>query len=137
MATEDKWKANLEKVAFMKQFPGLLDNWEALRGKTIETVIPLKGKQGTAAIVFTDGSFTVAPPMVTEPYQLGETLDAARTLLGPKHRKAYEEYDRLVKKDRDALKSARLEKIIGAIENNMDRIPELKDRLKALVQEWK
>jgi hypothetical protein len=137
MAGEDKWKANLEKVAFMKQFPGLLGNWEALRGRTIEAVIPLKGKQGAAAIIFTDGTFTVAPPMVTEPYELGETLAAARRLLEPKHQKAYVEYDRLVKQDKDALKSARLEKIVGAIQNNLEHIPELKDRLKALVKEWK
>lgn len=137
MAGEDKWKANLEKVAFMKQFPGLLGNWEALGGRTIEAVIPLKGKQGAAAIIFTDGTFTVAPPMVTEPYELGETLAAARRLLEPKHRKAYVEYDRLVKQDKDALKSARLEKIVGAIQNNLEHIPELKDRLKALVKEWK
>jgi TFIIS-like protein len=137
MAAEDKWKANLEKVAFMKQFPGLLGNWEALGGRTIEAVIPLKGKQGAAAIIFTDGTFTVAPPMVTEPYELGETLAAARRLLEPKHQKAYVEYDRLVKQDKDALKSARLEKIVGAIQNNLEHIPELKDRLKALVKEWK
>lgn len=137
MAAEDKWKANLEKVAFMKQFPGLLGGWESLAGKTVEAVIPLKGKQGAAAIVFTDGSFTVAPPMATEPYELGETLAAARRLLEPKHRQAYVEYDRLVRQDKEALKAARLEKIVGAIENNLEQIPELKDRLKALVKEWK
>jgi len=137
MATEDKWKANLEKVAFMKQFPGLLGNWEALAGKTVEAVISLKGKQGSAAVVFTDGSFTVAPPMVTEPYELGETLTVARPLLEPTHRQAYVEYDRLVQQDKDALKSARMEKIIGAIENNLEHIPELKARIKALVEEWK
>jgi hypothetical protein len=137
MAAEDKWRANLEKVAFMKQFPGLLGSWEALGGKTIEAVIPLKGKQGAAAIVFTDGTFTVAPPMVTEPYELGETLTVARRQLEPKHAQAYVEYDRLVQKDKDALKSARLEKIVGAIQNNLEQIPELKDRLKALVKEWK
>lgn len=137
MATEDKWKANLEKVAFMKQFPGLLGSWEALKGKTIEAVIPLKGKLGAAAIICSDGSFTVAPPMMTEPYELGETLTAGRTLLEPSHPTAYAEYDRLVKEDKEALKSARLEKIIGAIENNLEQIPELKDRLKALVKEWK
>jgi hypothetical protein len=137
MAVEEKWKANLEKVAFMKQFPGLLGNWEALNGKTVEAVIPLKGKQGAAAIVFTDGTFTVAPPMVTEPYELGEALAVARTYLEPKHQAAFVEYDRLVNKDKDALKSARADKIIGAIENNLAQIPELKDRLKALVKEWK
>ena len=137
MATEDKWKANLEKVAFMKRFPGLLGHWDALKGKTIEAVIPLKSKQGAAAIICTDGTFTVAPPMMTEPYELGETLTAGRPLLEPAHQTAYAEYDRLVAKDKDALRSARLEKIIGAIENNLEQIPELKERLKTLVKEWK
>ncbi len=136
MATEDKWKANLEKVAFMKQFPGLFWSWEALLGKTIATVIPLKGRQGAAAIICTDGTFTVVPPMAIEPYEIGETLTVGRSFLEPKHVQAYREYDRLAKKDKDALKKARLEKIIGAIENNLEQIPELKDRLKALVKEW-
>ena len=137
MPTEDKWKANMEKVAFMKQFPGLLANWEAMEGKAIEAVIPLKGKQGAAVVVFSDATFTIAPPMATEPYELGEALTVARKFLESKHRTAYVEYDRLVKKDKDALKSARLEKIVGAIQNNLEQIPELKDRLKALVKEWK
>jgi hypothetical protein len=136
MATEEKWKANLEKVAFMKRFPGLLGSWEGLKGKTIETVIPLKGKLGAAAIICTDGTFTVAPPMAIEPYQLGETLTVGRSVLEPTHGNAYREYDRLVKKDKDALRQARLEKILGAIENNLEQIPELKARLKALVKEW-
>ena len=137
MAVEEKWKANLEKVAFMKQFPGLLGNWEVLEGKTIKAVIPLKGKQGAAVLVCTDGSFTIVPVMAPEPYELGEALVAARTLLEPVHRTAYVEYDRLVKKDRDALKSARVDKILGAIQNNLEQHPELKDRLKELVKEWK
>ena len=115
---------------------GVTGAWEALKGKTIEAVIPLKGKQGAAAIICSDGTFTVAPPMMTEPYELGETLTAGRALLEPKHRNAYVEYDRLAKQDKDALKQARLEKIIGAIENNLEQIPELKERLKALVKEW-
>ncbi len=137
MSTEDKWKANMEKVAFMKQFPGLLGSWDALSGKTVETVIGLKSKTGSAVVVFTDGSFTVVPPLSTEPHELGEALALARHYLEPTHRTAYAEHDRLVKKDKDAQKSARLSNILGAIQNNVDQIPELKDRLKALVKEWK
>jgi len=137
MAVEEKWKANLEKVAFMKQFPGLLGNWEALQGKTIAAVIALRGKQGAAAIIFNDGTFTIAPPMMTEPYEITETLAVARTHLERTHQTAYAEYDRLVKRDQEALKSARIEKIVGAIRNNLVQIPELKERLKALVKEWK
>jgi diglucosylglycerate octanoyltransferase len=137
MAVEDKWKANLDKVAFMKQFPGLLGNWEALAGKTIKAVIALKGKQGAAVLVCADGAFTIVPPMAPEPYELGEALGVARTILEPTHQAAYVEYDRLVMKDRDALRSARVEKILGAIHNNLERMPELKDRLRELVKEWK
>lgn len=136
MAVEEKWKANQEKVAFTKQFPGLTLDWHACQGKTIHAVVSLTGKQGAAVVVFTDGSFTVVPPLTPEPWELGQALVDARAQLEPKHPEAYMEYDRLVKKDREALKSARVEKIVGAIQNNLEQIPELKDRLKELVKEW-
>ncbi|MFO0731108.1 MAG: hypothetical protein U0361_08960 [Nitrospiraceae bacterium] len=127
----------MEKVAFMKAFPNLLQGWEELRGKTVEAVAPLKGKAGSAALIFTDGTLLIAPPPATEPFELGEALQAARPQLQPRQPAWYEEYDRLVQKDKDAMRSARLEKILGAIQNNLEQIPELKDRLKDLVKEWK
>ncbi|MBX9659513.1 MAG: hypothetical protein K2X00_13160 [Nitrospiraceae bacterium] len=137
MAVEEKWKANQEKVAFAKQFPGLTLDWKSCEGKTVQAVLPLTGKQGAAVIVYTDGAFTIVPPLAPEAWEFGQALIDARTHLEPKHQAAYVEYDRLAKKDKDALKSARVDKIIGAIENNLEQIPELKDRLKALVKEWK
>ena len=137
MPADDKWKANMEKVAFMKAFPGLLRHWEALAGKTVEAVTPLKSKAGAAALICTDGSFVVLPPLTTEPYELSEALQAGRSYLEPKHPEAYIGYDQLLKKDKDAQRTARLENILGAIRNNMEQIPELKDRLKDLVKEWK
>ena len=137
MAAEDKWKANLEKVAFAKQFPGLMAEWSACQGKTVEAVIPLTGKQGAAVLTFTDGSFVIVPPLAPEAWELGQALADARRFLEPKHQAAYQKYDRLVQKDKETLRLARMEKIIGAIQNNLDQIPELKDRLKVLVQEWK
>jgi hypothetical protein len=137
MAIEEKWKANQEKVAFTKQFPGLLLDWKLCEGKTVQAVIPLTGKQGAAVVAFADGSFTVVPPLAPEPWELGQALVDARSLLEAKHKNAFVELDRLTKKDREALRSARLEKIVGAIQNNLEQIPELKERLKALVKEWK
>jgi hypothetical protein len=137
MSVDDKWKANMEKVAYLKAFPGFLHSWEDLAGKTIEAVTPLKSKAGTAAVVFTDGSLIVAPALTAEPYELGEALQVSRRYLEPKHREAYVGYDQLVKKDKEAQRAARLENILGAIRNNMEQIPELKDRLKELVKEWK
>ena len=137
MPADDKWKANMEKVAFMKAFPGLLRHWEALAGKTVEAVTPLKSKAGAAALICTDGSFVVLPPLTTALYGLGEALPACRSYLEPKLPEAYIGYDQLLKKDKDAQRTARLENILGAIRNNMEQIPELKDRLKDLVKEWK
>lgn len=137
MPVEEKWKANQEKVAFMKRFPGLTTAWEELRGKTIEHVVALPSKPGAAVLVFSDGSFAVVPPLVPEPRELGEGLGTARRFLESTHREAYAEYDRLVRKDKAALRAARLEKILGAIQNNVEQIPELKDRLRRLVDEWK
>ena len=136
MPTEDKWKANMEKVAFTKQFPGLTLDWKHCEHKTVQTVVPLTGKPGASVIVFTDGSFTVAPLLAPEPWELGQALLDARVHLEPKHPEAYAEFDRLATKDKETLRAARLEKILGAIHNNVEQIPELKDRLKALVKEW-
>ena len=137
MSTEDKWKANMEKVAFTKRFPGLLLDWQSCEGKTVGSVVPLTGKPGAAVIVFTDATYTIAPPVAPEPWALGQALVDARAQLEPSQPAAYAEYDRLVKRDKEALKSARVEKILGAIHNNVEQLPELKDRLKALIKEWK
>lgn len=136
MAVEDKWKANQEKVAYTKQFPGLTLDWNRCEGKTVQTVVPLTGKQGAAVVVFTDGTYTIVPPLNPEAWELGQALIDARRYLEPAHRDAYMEFDRLTLQDKQALKAARLDKIIGAIQNNVDQIPELKERLKELVKEW-
>lgn len=137
MAVEEKWKANMEKVAFMKRFPGLLTAWDQASGKTVAAVAPMRSKAGAAVLVFGDGSFAVAPPLAPEPWELTEGLDAARPLLETRHAGAFAEYDRLARQDHEALRAARLEKILGAIENNLEQIPELKDRLRRLVDGWK
>ena len=49
-------------------------NWDAFEGKTIQAVIPLKGKQGAAVLICSDGTFTVVPAMAPEPYESGEAL---------------------------------------------------------------
>lgn len=136
MSAQDKWKANAEKVAFMKQFPGLTTDWASLRGKTIVAVIPLASKPERAVLICDDGTFAVAGAPTPEPRELGEALTAARQQLAARYPDAYAEYDRLVRQDHEALRAARLDNIIGAIHNNMPLVPELKDRLKALVKEW-
>lgn len=137
MNPDAKWKANLDKVAFMKQFPGLIAGWKETMGKTVKAIVPLKSKPEEVLVVFSDGSFLLAPPHTPEPWELTDALPEARAVLEPYHREAYAEYDRLAATDREATRMARMEKILGAIKNNLEQIPELKDRIKALVKEWK
>src|SRR5438094_753086 len=92
MPVEEKWKANQEKVAFMKRFPGLTLTWDQVHGKTVEAVTPLSSKPGAAVLVFSDGSFTVAPPLEPQPWELGDGLGVARSVLEPRHPEAYKEY---------------------------------------------
>ena len=86
---EEKWKANQDKVAFMKKFPGLTMSWDQLQGKRIEAVTALPSKAGAAVLVCSDGSFVIAPPVAPEPWELGEGLGAARPLLEPRRSVAW------------------------------------------------
>ena len=38
MSNEEKWKANLQKVSFLRTFPGWLSSWEQGIGSTIEHI---------------------------------------------------------------------------------------------------
>ena len=136
MSIEAKWKANQDKAAFLKNFPGLLSSWEQAIGQTVEHVTPLTPEDGTALIVFSNATFAVTPPVTIEPRDLKAGLSAGRTLLEPKHPEAFAEYDRLSLLDQEAGRKARMENIIGAINNNLEQIPELKDHIRTLVQTW-
>jgi hypothetical protein len=133
---EAKWKANQEKVAFLKQFPGLVHTWEEIQGQTVQSVIPLKSDQTFSVIVCSNGTFTIAHAPETEPKYLREGVETARPVLEPAHPDAFAQYSILADRDKEATRTARLENILGAIENNLEQIPELKDHIRSLVQEW-
>ena len=136
MSIEAKWKANQDKVAFLKTFPGLLSSWEQSVGQTVEHVALLSSEDGTATIVFSNSTFVVAPPMTCEPRDIKAGLTAGRAVLEPKLPQAFAEFDRLTMLDQEAGRKARMENILGAINNNIDQIPELKDHIRTLVQTW-
>ncbi len=136
MSTEAKWRANQKKVAFMKRFPGLLSTWDQSGGKTVERVVPLPSRPGRSALIFSDYSFVIVSAVDPEPFDIAAGLGAMRPSLESVYPEAYAEYDRLVSADKEALRVARLDKIMGAIQNNMKDIPDLKDRVRLLVKEW-
>lgn len=136
MSIEAKWKANQDKAAFLKTFPGLISSWEQSVGQTVEHVAQFSSENGTAVIVFSNTTFAVAPPVTLEPRDGKTGLSAARAVLDPLNPQAFAEYDRLSLLDQEASRKARMDNILGAINNNIDQIPELKDPIRSLVQTW-
>ena len=133
---EEKWKTNQAKVVFIKKFPGLLQSWEETLGQPVQSIIPLNSDAPRVVLEFPDGSFAIAHPLETEPKFLREGIETARSTLELRHPEAYIQYDHLAKQDKEASRNARLENILGAIQNNLDQIPELKERIRLLVKKW-
>ncbi|MCY4612522.1 MAG: hypothetical protein OXB94_02740 [Nitrospira sp.] len=134
-ANEAKWKANQEKVAFLKQFPGLLRSWDEAAGHTVTSVTPIQESEAKV-LMFDNGSFAIAPPPALEPKELRDGITAAQPHLRTLYPDACREYEALAQRDREATRMARLENILGAIHNNLPDIPELKDRIRSLVKKW-
>ncbi len=134
-ANEAKWKANQEKVAFLKQFPGLLLSWDEVTGRTITSVTAIDQSDGKV-LMLDNGTFAIVSPLKPEPKELRDGITAVATRLRDLYPEAYREYEALAQRDREATRTARLENILGAIHNNLDDIPELKDRIRSLVKQW-
>lgn len=134
-ANEVKWKANQEKVAFLKRFPGLLRSWDETAGRTVTSVTAIEQSKAKV-LTFDNGTFAIVPPLAPEPKQLRDGIEAAEASLRALYPEAYREYETLAQRDREATMAARLENILGAIHNNMDDLPELKDRIRSLVKQW-
>jgi len=131
---EDKWKANADKVAFAKSFPGLLWDWERAIGKKVERVNKKDGG-GADLVIFEDGTFILVPLSELPPGDIMKTLLAGRPFLEPYHPDAFQQLDRHIENDEEMKRKARLENIIGAVRNNLPQIPELKEALRNLLEE--
>lgn len=136
MGNEAKWNANRRKVAFLKSFPGWLSSWEQGIGATVEQVLPIPDYSPHTVLLLSDGRFAVTPPVHEEPQIVTAGLLAARPHLESLYPNAFAEYDQLARLDQEAGRTARLENIMNAIDNNLERIPELKTRIQELVKQW-
>jgi hypothetical protein len=133
MTIEEKWQAAHEKAAYAKQFPGMITAWDALAGKKIIQVLPL-AKKPFILLFFSDRTFTFAPSLDLDPSDLIPCLQEARPHLEAIYPEAYKKLDELAVKNRELQRQARLEKILGAIKNNLAEIPELKEELKKFLE---
>jgi diglucosylglycerate octanoyltransferase len=132
MSADEVWKANREKVAFAKQFPGRLQSWDQAAGKKVEKAVQIPGRSA-AVLLFDDRTFAVAAQLDPDPADLIQGLLAARSDLQTIDPDLFRKLDGFVDREKELLRRARLEKILGAVTNNMQAIPELKDELLKLL----
>ena len=125
MEPQEKWQANMEKVAFAKHFPGLLHDWSEAKGKRIMAVVPLSAAGGGSGggrhghvILFDDRTFLVAGWPDLEPADLITGLFAAEEPLKDWYPDAFAKLIDLRDRDRRLTQEARVEKIAGAIRHN-------------------
>lgn len=124
--TEEKWKINRQKNEFARTIPGKVSP-AALKIR-YRTFLP--SSKNTELCVYENNTFSLSDENAFEDAQLViETVELVRPYLERFYPEFYQEYDKWVQLDKEATRKARLEKILGAIANNMAEIPELKDEI--------
>ncbi len=121
-----------EKFAGAAAFPGRLRAWSETVGRTVAGTVPC---EGGAVLLFSDGSFLPAGSLPDGQDTLLAAITAAREFLAQHHPEALRELDARVEAEREAMRLARMEKVVGAVETNLPRIPELGPALRALLDE--
>jgi len=119
-----------EKAEHVLAFPGLLRSWVEAAGKRVERVVK---HADVCLVVFDDGCSLVARSGPDRADDLLAVLQAARGALEPHQAAAYAELDRLAAAEREAMRLARMEKVLGAVETNLPQVPELREELKRLL----
>jgi len=122
-----------ERLAFLERFPGFLADWQAAQGKRVLSVVPLT--DGSFLVAFDDGAYLMAAAPTVSADTRQAALLAARAALEPFHAPAFAELDRLLASEREAMRFARMEKVIGAVRTNLPNIPELRDELQRVLAE--
>lgn len=132
---ERKWRANMEKVAFAKEFPAMLRSAADAEGRDVREVVVIDEESSLQATLFTDGTFVLEGSSPPNPADIMKALWTLRERLEPFHREAYAQLDALAAADRELTRQARKENILGAIRNNIAALPELYDEIPKLLDE--
>lgn len=128
--SEEALARRREKAEYAAAFPGLIRDWEQAEGKAVQAVI--RSGDG-AVVVFADGSFLIGSPGPASSDELLRGILSARSVLSRHWTAALAELDRLIDAETRAMRLARMEKVLGAVETNMELIPELREELVKLL----
>lgn len=134
MYSEQKWEASEAKTRFARAFPGLEQDAERARSKTVQSTIELPSN-GVRLILHSDQSFRFEPLDVNDARALLTALREARPYLAPLYPEAYQTLDALTARDAELSRLSKMEKLLGAIVNNSLDIPQLPELVRQQLQD--
>jgi hypothetical protein len=132
MHAEEAMEKRKARLAFVRDFPGRLESWAEAAGKRVAQVHT--GPNATSLILFHDGTFLVTGAWAGPPDDLQTLLLDARSVIEPFQPAAYAQLDMFRGEEAEAMRLGRMEKVVGAVQNNLTQIPELRAALLALLQ---
>ncbi len=132
---EQKWRTNMDKVHYARNFPGRMKEWGESIGKRVQEVIDVPGASRMTVLLYADHTFMLVHES-SEPAgaDLLHAIEALRPHLADEMSAAYAELDELIVSDRELTRRARLENILGAIRTNIGKIPELHEEIPHLLR---
>lgn len=126
---ENKWRINREKNAFAKK----LREFSLTEQQPNQVEVSLNEPCDVKA--YTDGTLWLSDKNVWDnPEKTWIIINELRDWLELYHPDYLEKLDQWKAKDKEAARQARLAKIMGAIGNNLDDLPELKDEILKLAE---
>jgi diglucosylglycerate octanoyltransferase len=132
MHAEAAMERRKARAEFVRDFPGRLESWVQAVGKSVIHVHG--GRDGGTLVLFHDGTFLVTGPWTGSPDDLQVLLLEARLAIEPHQPAAYAQLDALRGAEAEAMRLGRMEKVLGAVQNNLAQIPELREALLNLLQ---
>jgi diglucosylglycerate octanoyltransferase len=118
-----------DRTRYLECFPGRLPGWDAAVGKTVAAVARIAGRVEQLAVAFSDGTFLLTRPAEMTPEAVEAALVGLRAILELHHAAAFATLDRLQAEEAEAMRLARMEKVLGAVQSNLPQIPELRSEL--------
>ena len=126
---ENKWHINREKNAAAKKLRNL--SLAEHHAKHVAFCF----EEPCYVEAYTDGTLWVGDGTIWYyPEKIWEVIDKLEAWLKDHHPAFHQELDEWRQKDQEAARQARLAKIMGAIGNNLEDLPELKDEIVKLAR---
>lgn len=123
--TSDKWQVNRRKNEITLELKELLPAQKPSQ-KPINQIFLEKGEEKHELFIYDGGMIDLNDPsLLDDPAIRLSVMDQARPYLQPLYPDWYQTFDDLKQRDYQLTQEARLEKILGAIANNIDEVPGL------------